>query len=295
VCAHALERGWEVVALDDLSTGREENVPAGAALFRGDIRDPAQVERCFAEFRPTVVAHQAAQASVSVSVRDPVLDADVNVIGSLRVLEACVRHEVERVVFASTGGAIYGEIEPGRRGRVGDPLRPASPYAVSKLAVEHYLHAFRSEHGLASTTLRYANVYGPRQDPHGEAGVVAIFCQRLIASEPVQINAMRAAGDDGCIRDYVYVADVARANLAALAGAVAAPIVDIGTGVETTTAQLLAAIQSQLGTSVAAKRTPRRAGDLERSVLDPAGLQGLNIEPTPLADGLPATVAYFRG
>ncbi|MBZ0119131.1 MAG: SDR family NAD(P)-dependent oxidoreductase, partial [Sandaracinaceae bacterium] len=206
-----LAAGHEVIVFDDLSTGREGNVPQGARFVRGDLRDEAAVEALFAE-RIDVIAHQAAQTSVSVSVREPLRDAQVNVLGSLVLLEAARKHEVGRIVYASTGGAIYGEVPEGERAREDWPARPLSPYACSKLAFEHYLEAYRREHGLASTILRYANVYGPRQDPHGEAGVVAIFGRRLIDGQALSIHAMRDAGDDGCVRDYVYVGDVVRAN-----------------------------------------------------------------------------------
>ncbi len=179
--------------------------------------------------------HQAAQTSVAVSTREPVRDADVNVIGSLELLGQCVRSKVQRVVYASTGGAVYGEVPEGERATVQRPPRPLSPYACSKFAVECYLRAYAHEHGLASTVLRYANVYGPRQDPHGEAGVVAIFTERLLSAQPIQVNARREVGDAGCVRDYVYVGDVVRYNCLAVDGAIAAPIVNVCTGEATNT------------------------------------------------------------
>ncbi|HVZ35762.1 MAG TPA: NAD-dependent epimerase/dehydratase family protein, partial [Polyangiaceae bacterium] len=175
----ALARGHEVLVIDDLSTGKRANVPSGARFVELDIRDGKRLHELIGEFRPQVISHQAAQTSVSVSTREPVRDADINVTGSLQLGDAAVEHGVERLIFASTGGAIYGEVPEGARAKEGDRTTPLSPYACSKLAFETYLTGyFAKERGLKSTVLRYANVYGPRQDPHGEAGVVAIFAQR---------------------------------------------------------------------------------------------------------------------
>ena len=175
----ALEAGWQVAVLDDLSSGRRKNVPAAAEFFQVDIQDAAAVEKAFASFKPTAVSHQAAQVSVAISVREPQRDASINIIGSINVMQSCVNHKVGHLVFASTGGAIYGEVPDGTRASVSTVPLPLSPYACSKFAVEKYLDCFRHEHKLNLTVLRYANVYGPRQDPHGEAGVVAIFCNRI--------------------------------------------------------------------------------------------------------------------
>jgi len=288
-----LAEGHEVCVVDDLSTGRRQNVPAAARFEEVDLRDEAALERAFADFRPELVSHQAAQTSVSVSTREPRRDADINVLGGINLLECCVRHGVQHVVFASTGGAIYGEVPDGEQATVEQAPRPVSPYACSKLAFETYLAAYRSEHGLASTVLRYANVYGPRQDPHGEAGVVAIFSQRILAGEPLQVNARKNRGDAGCVRDYVYVADVVAANRAAVQGKLARSPVNVGSGVGTTTLELARAIEAAAGVEAKLTHGDRREGDVERSVLafDPAA--GLS-RPTPLAEGLAETVAWFR-
>jgi UDP-glucose 4-epimerase len=292
--------GHEVLVLDDLSTGRRENVPAGAAFVEVDIRDAEAVQAAFAGFRPEIVDHQAAQTSVSVSTREPVRDAEINVVGTINVLQACVRHRVSRVVFASTGGAIYGEVPDPERAVVGRPTHPLSPYACSKLAGEHYLYMFRHEHGLPYTVLRYANVYGPRQDPHGEAGVVAIFSQRLVAGAPIRINAMRDPGDPGCIRDYVSVTDVVKANVAAVGptgpegGSIQSDILNVCTGVPTTTLDIARGLASALGVEPQLEHGPRRAGDLERSVLDPTAFVALLGPPVPLAEGLAETARWFR-
>jgi UDP-glucose 4-epimerase len=288
-----IERGHSVLVVDDLSTGRRENVPGRAEFRHGDLRDSAFLRRVFDEFAPELVNHQAAQTSVSVSTREPVRDASVNVVGSLELLEQCVRCKVLRVIYASTGGAVYGEVPEGQRASVEWLPRPLSPYACSKFAIECYLRAYAHEHGLASTVLRYANVYGPRQDPHGEAGVVAIFTERLVNGQAIAVNARRELGDVGCVRDYVYVGDVVRYNCLAVEGALAAPIVNVGTGEATSTQDLARALAAALGVQPEIRATPRRAGDVERSVLMVEPLAGHT--PTPLAEGLRKTVEWFKG
>jgi len=294
VAEAAVAAGHVVSVLDDLSTGRRENVPEHTRLFEVDVRDGEAVRQVFAEARPELVSHQAAQASVAVSVRRPAFDAEVNVVGSLHVLQACVEHEVARLVFASTGGAIYGEVAEGERAGESHPTHPLSPYACAKLAVEHYLAAFAAEHGLASTTLRYANVYGPRQDPHGEAGVVAIFARRLLTGEPIQVNARRTPGDDGCVRDYVHVRDVVAANLAAFRGEIDVPVLNVCTGVATDTRTLARHLREHLGSVSTVRDGERRPGDLERSVLDPGLLDCYVPGRVPLAEGLASTADWFR-
>lgn len=288
-----IEAGHDVVVIDDLSTGRRENVPARARFVEGDIRDGALVEKVFAEERPDVVCHQAAQTSVSVSTREPVRDAEINVVGSVRVLEAARKNAVRRFVFASTGGAIYGEVPAGERATERSPANPLSPYACSKLAFEGYLGAYEHEHGLPYTILRYANVYGPRQDPHGEAGVVAIFCQRLTAKEPIRINARRTVGDPGCVRDYVSVRDVVRANLLAIEGALQGKVLNVGTGRGTTTDELATAIERALRVSAVRGYGERRAGDIERSVLEPSPELVRTAAPRSLEEGIEETARYF--
>jgi UDP-glucose 4-epimerase len=287
-----LQQGHQVSIIDDLSTGRRENVPAAATFHQGDIRDAALLTRIFDGDKPEIVSHQAAQTSVSISTREPLRDASINVLGTLELLQQCVRTKVQRIVFASTGGAVYGEVaEPGLA-RVDWQPRPLSPYACSKFAVEGYLRAYGYEHGLKSTVLRYANVYGPRQDPHGEAGVVAIFAQRLLDRQAIQVNARRETGDPGCVRDYVFVADVVRANLLAVQGAISAPIINVCTGVGITTLDLARALGKVLEVEPELKYGPRRPGDVERSVLDGAEL--LQSHPaTQLAEGLRLTAAWF--
>jgi UDP-glucose 4-epimerase len=289
-----LAAGHDVAIVDDLSSGRQANVSAKARFEHVDIVDDSALERVFASFRPDVVTHQGAQTSVAVSTREPSRDARVNVIGSIHVLQACVRHAVGRLVFASTGGAIYGEVPPPKTAKVGDPTVPLSPYACSKLSVEHYLAAWKAEHSLPFTVLRYANVYGPRQDPHGEAGVVAIFSRRILQREPLRINAMRDTGDHGCIRDYVTVADVVKANLLAIEGTIGDRTINVCTGVPTTTLDIAQGLMHALAIDVELQYGPRRPGDLERSVLDEAEMVATVGPPLGLDEGLAATAAWFR-
>jgi UDP-glucose 4-epimerase len=251
-----LARGDEVHVLDNLAAGKRENVPNGAALHEADIR--ADAEAVFAEVRPETCFHFAAQADVRVSVERPDFDADVNVVGTVRVLEAARRHST-KVVFASTGGAIYGDCDgPAPEDA---PRRPLAPYGTSKLAAEEYLQTYNRLHGTGHVALRYGNVYGPRQDPHGEAGVVAIFMNRLRDHARPRIF-----GNGTQTRDYVYAVDAAEAALRALGGA--GGVYNIGTGRETSVLDLLERIQRVAGASVEPEFADPRPGELQRSVLD---------------------------
>ena len=285
-----VKRGWRVSIIDDLSTGDRRNVNPEATLYEADLRDPATM-RLLDELRPDAVVHQAAQIDVRVSVRDPAMDAETNVVASLRLMQKCVdAGTVRRFLFASTGGAIYGD--PVRVPQdESHPTAPLSPYGCAKLAVEHYLHYFREVHGLATTALRYGNVYGPRQSPHGEAGVIAIFADRMLRGGEVTIN-----GSGEQTRDYVFVSDVVAANLAVIDRDDLAGPYNVGTGVETTVNQLHAAIAAELGDTRPPRRGEAKAGEQMRSVLDGSALRetaGLP-EPVPLRDGLRETLAWFR-
>ena len=289
-----LARGAQVAVLDNLSTGRREHVPSGAVFMEVDLRDKGAVERAVAEFRPTHILHQAAQASVKVSVDEPATDAAVNVLGGLYLLDAARRVGVQRVVFASTGGAIYGEVPEGQAADETWPPKPKSPYGASKAAFEQYLEVYRQNFGLPYTVLRYANVYGPRQDPYGEAGVVAIFTGRLLKGEPVTLFARREPGDDGCVRDYVWVGDVVQANLLAVERGLDG-CYNVGTGIGSTTRQVLAAIEAAVGVEAHVKPAPPRPGDLERSVIDASKLARAGWSATvTLEEGIRRTVAWFR-
>jgi UDP-glucose 4-epimerase len=263
-------RGHEVHVLDDLSSGRRENVSAAAHLHVIDLRDAAAVDRLVADVRPQIVSHQAAQASVSISVKQPSLDGAVNVVGGLHLLEACRRHGPADVfVFASTGGAIYGEVPEPEQATVAWPRRPESPYAVHKAAFEELLHCLAPGHARRTVILRYANVYGPRQRGDGEAGVVAIFRDAVRDGRPLSLFARRTAGDDGCLRDYVHVADVVRAHRDVVSGVLDEPFVNVSTGVATSTRALLGILTDLLGMRATVTDGPPRPGDLERSVLAP--------------------------
>jgi UDP-glucose 4-epimerase len=281
-------RGDEVVVLDDLSTGRESNVPRQARLERHDIRSPG-AQQVIESFRPDVLCHLAAQLDVRKSVADPGHDADVNIVGSLRLFESCRAAGTRRVLFSSTGGAIYGEqdVHPCDETHA---ERPVSPYGVAKLAVEKYLHYYSVVYGFRATYLRYANVYGPRQNPHGEAGVVAIFARKLLSGGVPVIN-----GDGAQTRDYVFVADVVRANVLALEKDLTGPF-NVGTGVETSVVELYDAICKACGSTVKATHAPAKLGEQMRSSLDASLLERrTGFRPrTPLDEGLRATVDYFR-
>jgi UDP-glucose 4-epimerase len=289
----ALIDGHEVAVIDDLSSGRRENVPGTVRLYEADIRDSRAVGRAFAEFQPVLVSHQAAQKSVAASAREPLFDAEVNVIGSLNVLEAARASGVTHLVFASTGGAIYGEIPDGAASE-SRPTRPHSPYAAAKASVEHYLQVYSSLFGMLTTSLRYANVYGPRQDPEGEAGVVAIFAQRALAGQPVTLYARRTPGDGGGLRDYVHVADVVRAHQLTLRESLTGTF-NVGTGVATSTGRILELVEQAAGKKLEVRQEGVRPGDVERSVLDPAALVARGWQPrVGLAEGIAQTVQWFR-
>jgi len=294
VVVGALAEGHEVAVLDDLSSGKRSNLPAGVPLFHVDLRNRSAVRETLSSFKPDLVSHQAAQISVSVSVRDPYLDGEVNILGGINLLDACAALKVKRVVFASTGGAIYGEVASGQFADEGTRPAPISPYAIHKLAFEQLLDVYRNHHGLDSTVLRYANVYGPRQDPHGEAGVVAIFFDSVIAGKTLRVNGMRAEGDSGCLRDYVYVGDVARANLAALAGRLPERVMNVCTGIEVSTLDLAREISAVAGAELRTVSAPPRAGDIGRSVLDPKRFGSALGTPVPLSEGLRHTFAWYR-
>jgi UDP-glucose 4-epimerase len=278
-------RGDEVHVVDDLSNGKREHVPARATLHVHDVREPldAIVRATGAE----AIVHLAAQADVRVSVDRPAFDAAVNVLGTVNVLEAA-RQAGARVVFASTGGAIYGECDA--PARENDPCLPLSPYGAAKLAGEGYLGAFGRLHGAGHLALRFGNVYGPRQDPHGEAGVVAIFLGRLLEGRECKIF-----GDGGQSRDYVYVGDVARATLSAI-DRDAGGVVNVGTGIATTVLELYDVCRSVTGSDADPVHEAARPGELGRSVLSGARAEqvlGFRAE-TSLAEGVAATWASLQ-
>ncbi len=298
-----LAKGHSVAVLDDLSSGCRENLPASVPLHVGDIVDPAAVAAAFDAEQPDAVCHQAAQMSVSRSVREPLFDAKVNCIGLINVLDAAVRHRCRRFVFASSGGVLYGDVTVPAPETT--PANPVSPYGITKWVGERYLAFYAAEHGMTAVALRYSNVYGPRQNPHGEAGVVAIFSKKLLAGEPATIN-----GDGRYVRDYVYGPDVAAANLAALTsesprlspGSLTS--LNIGTGLGTDVNELEAVIRHEVDAvrstrgkppSPAPRHGPPRSGDL-RSNLVHASLAAAILGWKPsvgLGDGIAKTVDWF--
>jgi UDP-glucose 4-epimerase len=295
-----LAKGHLVEVVDDLSTGRRENLSPGVAVHVVDIRDRKPLAEVFQQFRPDAVCHQAAQMSVSRSVREPAFDAEVNLLGLIHVLDEAVRAGAKRVVSASSGGVLYGDVFAPAPETT--PANPISPYGISKWGGEKYLEFYAREHRLSAAALRYSNVYGPRQNPHGEAGVVAIFCQRMLAGEPATIN-----GDGKYIRDYVYAEDVARANVLALThehlGSFLA--LNIGTGKATDVNELEAMLRPPC---IQARKAlglmdpipspvyrDARAGDLRSNLVDAAKAKDvLGWEPlTGVSEGLAKTVAWF--
>jgi len=284
-----IERGHDVGVVDDLSSGLRENVDPRARLHVVSVGAP-ELAGIMDRERPDAVYHEAAQMDVRRSVADPRFDATVNIIGALNLYENCVRAGVRKVVFASTGGAIYGEQEtfPARETH---PQRPLSPYGVAKLANERYLYYYDQVHGLRSVCLRYANVYGPRQNPHGEAGVVAIFARKLLRSEPAIIN-----GTGRQTRDYVYVDDVVAANMAALDYDGGSDVFNVGTGRETDVNELYEKIRRAVGGAAVASHGPAKAGEQMRSVVDwTKANRVLAWAPrTPLDEGIAKTVEWFR-
>jgi UDP-glucose 4-epimerase len=291
-----LAQGYAVTILDDFSSGKDENVNPGAAVIRESIASPAAAQ-LVRENRFDVISHLAAQIDVRKSVADPAWDAAVNIGGSLNLLEA-VRHSgyATRFIFSSSGGAQYGDLVA--RPTVEDVAKdPMSPYGITKLTMEYYLSYYARVHGLDTVALRYANVYGPRQDPHGEAGVVAIFCQRILAGTP-----LTAFGDGLQTRDYVYVGDVARANLLAAEATLPAPArlddrgFNIGTGVETTVLDLARILQKAAGMTVPVQHAPARPGEQQSSCIAVGKAKAaMGWAPQmPIEDGLAATMDFFR-
>ena len=293
VDAH-VARGDRVWVVDDLSTGKLENLNPEAELLEADVGDPA-VRELFRDVGFDLVSHHAAQIDVRVSVDDPARDARTNVLGLLNLTEGARETGVDRFVFVSSGGVVYGEPEE-RPTTETAPKRPLSPYGVTKLAGECYLHYYRVVHGMEYVALRYANVYGPRQDPHGEAGVVAIFVNRLIEGEPLTVF-----GDGEQTRDYVYVGDVAAANLRAAEVPLDGPpsgiddrAYNVGTGVGTSVNRLADLLEEIADRRPGREYRAERAGELRHSTLDAARFHGHGwAAATPLRDGLRATYEFI--
>ena len=284
-----IDGGHEVHVIDDFSTGAEKNINPRANVHRFDIADPRSA-RLIAEIKPGVLNHHAAQMDVRRSVADPAFDARTNIIGFINLLEACKNVRVQKILFSSSGGAVYGDREPIPANEQHETL-PLSPYGVSKLTGELYLGYYHLAFGLPYVALRYANIYGPRQSSAGEAGVIAIFISQLLAGKSPTIN-----GDGRQTRDYVFVGDVVKANLAALETNYVGPM-NIGTGIETDVVAICNELRRGIATQVEAVHGPAKLGEQRRSCLD-ASLAGKTLGWKPevsLQAGLAKTIAYYRG
>jgi UDP-glucose 4-epimerase len=288
VAQRLVAEGHEVAVIDNLSTGRRENLPAGARFFLCDITSPEAAE-IIRNFRPQVLVHHAAQMNVRFSVADPMADARDNILGSLNLFQAAVDAGVEKIIFASTGGAIYGDAAP-IPARESDPALPDCPYGIAKLAIEHYLRFYYQEYRIIPVCLRYGNVYGPRQNGQGEAGVVAIFIEKFLADQQPVIN-----GDGLQTRDFVYVGDVVAANLKALAYP-APGVFNIGTGRETDILTIYLELQQLAASPRGPVHGPPKPGEQRRSALEISlAKEKLDWQPTvSLKEGLALTWAAFR-
>jgi UDP-glucose 4-epimerase len=285
-----LAAGHEVVVIDSLWShggGRRENIPDSVSFVHADIRDEV-IHRVFSDFKPEVVSHHAAQHSVAIGARDPRYDAEINVLGMLNVLEAAVKAGTRKVLFASSA-ATYGAVETMPVDERA-PQLPVSPYGITKMVTEHYLRFFKEQHGLDSTIFRYGNVYGPRQDPNGEAGVIAIFLGKFLQKQGVRID-----WDGEQTRDYIYVGDVVRANVEGLAKGSGETYV-IGTGTKTSVNEIYRAMAEVTGFEAPITRAERRPGDAREVYFDPAkAKRELGWEAKfALIDGMRATYEYFR-
>ena len=261
VCEAYISEGYKVLVIDNLSTGSEDNIPPEAEFIECDVRDRTALEKAFRQFRPQIVNHHAAQINVRDSVEDPSLDADVNIGGSLNVLRLCAEHKTEKFIFSSTGGALYGEPEK-LPANESTPSLPLSPYGISKLSTENYVRYYSKNHGFEHAILRYSNVYGERQKPEGEAGVIGIFCEKIISGKPCLIF-----GDGEQTRDYVHVSDVSRANLLAstLKGE---GTFNIGTSIESSVNDIVRILGEVTKTEFTTVHEKERPGEVRRISLD---------------------------
>lgn len=282
-------QGYEVVIVDDLSTGRTSNLNPAAKFYQVDIRSP-RLREVFEAEKPDYVSHHAAQMDVRRSVAQPLFDADINILGSINLLEIAKDFQVKRFIYISTGGAVYGEPEslPCDESH---PINPICQYGASKHTVEHYLYMYHVNYGLKYTILRYPNVFGPRQDPHGEAGVVAIFVGKMLAGEEVTIN-----GDGDQTRDFVYVGDCAKANLLALTVDHEPGIYNLGWGRPTSINDITSVLVNITGYKLPVQYGPAKVGETRHIYLNASKIKkDLYWEPTvTLEEGLEKTVAYFR-
>ncbi|HEX2948208.1 MAG TPA: NAD-dependent epimerase/dehydratase family protein [Armatimonadota bacterium] len=281
--------GHTVAVVDNLSTGLSENLNPDAQFYQADIRNSQEMAKVFDDFQPQIVNHHAAQIDVRKSTSDPLFDADVNIIGSLNIMKASAEHHVKKLIYPSSGGAVYGDPEylPADERH---PIRPIAEYGVSKHIVEHYLYVYGSNYDLNYSVLRYANVYGPRQNVHGEAGVIAIFIGKLLSGEQPTIF-----GDGNATRDYVYVEDVVRANVLALDHG-DRTIINIGTGIETSVNAIFSLISNTVRSSIPPAFESARVGEISRTFLsNHLAEKLLGWKPlTTIEDGIQKTVDHVK-
>ncbi len=285
-----IDRGYNVIAVDNLSTGKSEYINNKALFYQIDITNIDAIKQVFQVHKPSTVFHLAAQISVSRSTREPAFDALTNVVGTVNLLEASIENGTRKFVFSSSGGVVYGEVDEYPI-KESTPFAPVSPYGISKMTGEYYLRFFKREKGLDYVALRYANIYGPRQDPYGEAGVVAIFINKMLKGERPTIN-----GDGEYVRDYVFVDDVVNANIKAMEYEGTAEV-NIGTSKGTSVNELFKILKSLMDFSDDAEYGPPRPGDIRKNILDNSlAKEKLNWQPTyPLEEGLKKTIEYFKG
>lgn len=285
-----VNKGWQVVVVDNLITGKKENLNPKSKFYNVDITDFKKLEEIFKKEKPEIVNHHAAQIDVRKSVANPQYDAEVNIIGSLNLLELSVRYGVKKFIFASSGGTIYGECQGKKPPKESSPVAPESPYGCAKLAVEYYMGYYDKVYGLKTVSLRYSNVYGPRQDPFGEAGVVAIFTNRMLKKDKVFIY-----GDGEQLRDFIYVEDVVTANLTCMTKEVVSKIYNIGTQKATSVNTLFRILSKLTDYNEKPIYNPPRKGELFKSYLDISkAKKELSWQPkVKLQDGLRKVVEYF--
>ena len=283
-----VEKGHKVIVVDDLSTGKKENLNPNTRFFNLDLRDKDALDKVFQNIRPEAIYHLAAQIDVRKSAADPAFDASVNIIGSINLFELAVKYNVGRIIFSSTGGALYGEPK-NLLAKENTPIAPLAPYGVSKYCTEQYLNYFERMYGIERVILRYANVYGPRQDPLGEAGVIAIFTGRILNEENPIIY-----GDGNQTRDYIYVGDIVKANLIAMDGRQGIYI--IGTGIETSVNELVKMFSAILNKDIKPVYEPPRKGEVQRITLDVTkAKEELGFIPQfSLEEGLKKTIKWYE-
>ncbi len=285
-----VDRGHRVTVLDDLSSGQEENLNRRAKFIKGDVTSQKKLESVFKRVEPEAIFHLAAQINVRASVENPTIDAECNILGSLRLIEMAAKAGVKKFIFSSTGGAMFGD-EAHYPAHEDESATPLSPYGLAKLTIEKYLDFYHRERGLPYIALRYGNVYGPRQNPHGEAGVIAIFTSLMLDGKAPIIN-----GDGAQTRDYVYVGDVVKANIAALESEIEEGVFHIGTGKETDVNEIFRLVNWQFGKVFEATYGSAKSGEVKRSALDTRKAEALlNWKPeVDISEGITATVTWFK-